>query len=362
MACSSGFNHTITVSDDGVVHSFGQNCDGQLGLGHYLKQIILPNPILNLPKIKEISCGFNFTVCIDNEGELWSFGQNNYGQLGTGDTTNYNNPQKIADIPPVRSVSCGGYHVLIITNDSNLWSCGINDAGQLCLGNTENQSKYHQTSFEYISKISAGGFHSLFQNSQGEIFGCGRNNHGQIGLGHFDRQIDVTRIPIVSFDTAQFCSGCYHSLFLDSIGNVFSVGQNQYGNLGLGHNNIQNVLNQIPNIPPIRMISCVGYSSYLIDFDGNIWSFGYGINGQLGHGDNTNRNVPTKIESLNNITQTVQGSQGNHFLAKNSQNKIFVVGCNTNGQLGIGNYTSVSSPQEIQTQYSQIWGGNPQIL
>ena len=71
-----------------------------------------------------ISCGCSFTICVDHEGFMWSFGKNNFGQLGTGNTTNFNVPQKIEDIPPVLSVSCGFEHTLIITTDSNLWSCG----------------------------------------------------------------------------------------------------------------------------------------------------------------------------------------------------------------------------------------------
>ena len=122
MACAIGQYHTITISDDGVVYSFGKNNVGQLGLRHN-NNVSLPSPICGLPKIMEISCGASFTVCVDYEGGLWSFGDNKYSQLGTGNKSNYNIPQKIEHIPPVRSVSCGLYHTLIITNDSNLWSC-----------------------------------------------------------------------------------------------------------------------------------------------------------------------------------------------------------------------------------------------
>ena len=363
MLCACGSDHTVVVSDDGEVHSFGYNRNGQLGLGHK-NNVSLPTPIPNLPKIMEISCGYEFTVCIDNEGGLWSFGFNDRGQLGTGNTTFCNIPQKIEHIPPVRSVSCGYAHVLIITNDSTLWSCGSNEYGQLCLGNKGgNQSKYQQTSFQQISKISAGGIHSLFQNNNGEIFSCGYNQYGQVGLGHFNSSKgNVSLIPNLPLNIVQFCSGYFHSLFLDSNGNVFSVGYNASGELGLGHNNNQNVLNQIPNIPPIQKISCVYYTSYLIDVDGNLWSFGYNTYGQLRHGDTANRNVPTKINGLNNITQTVQGSCGNHFLAKDSQNKIFVMGHNNYGQLGTGNNQSLSSAQEIDSQYFPMWGGNPQRI
>ena len=104
MACACGFRHTITLSDDGSVHSFGRNGEGQLGLG-YNNDVSLPTPIPNLPKINMISCGWYFTVCVDHEGFIWSFGDNNYGQLGTGNKTAFNVPQKLLNIPFVLSVS-----------------------------------------------------------------------------------------------------------------------------------------------------------------------------------------------------------------------------------------------------------------
>ena len=127
---------------------------------------------------KYVSCGGDFTLCVDYEGFIWSFGENNYGQLGTGNTTNFNVPQKLLNIPPVHSVSCGYEHTLIITTDQNLWSCGGNDFGQLCHGDKKDRSgkKPQKTSFSNISKISGGNFRSLFQNNKGEIFACGSNH------------------------------------------------------------------------------------------------------------------------------------------------------------------------------------------
>ena len=143
MACACGFEHTITISNDGSVHSFGRNFEGELGLGNtenayngelglrHNKNVSFPTPIPNLPKINQVSCGGYFTVCVDCEGFIWSFGNNYSGQLGTGNTTHFNIPQKLLDIPLAQSVSCGFEHTLILTNDSNLWSCGSNNFGQL---------------------------------------------------------------------------------------------------------------------------------------------------------------------------------------------------------------------------------------
>ena len=348
MAC--GGYHTITLSDDGIAHSFGRNKEGELGLGQKNNIVSLPTPIPNLPQINLISCGLYFTVCVDCEGFIWSFGDNIFGQLGTGNKTSFNVPQKILDIPsPILSVACGSSHTLVITSDSNLWSWGRNDLGQLGHGDKEAYLKPQKTSFSNISKISAGSYHSLIQNNKGEIFACGHNFQGQCGLGHFNTaQITPSLILNAPENIVQFVCGYAQSLFLDSEGNVYSVGENDDGQLGLGHEINQNVLNKIPNIPPIKIISCVGSICCLIDFDGNLWSFGNNYEGQLGHGVKI-------INALKCIQQISYGSCGQHFIAKNSQNQIFVTGNNDYGQLGTGDTQSISIPKELNSQYSTIW-------
>ena len=217
--------HTVTLSDDGIVHSFGRNNEGELGHNNHVSH---PTPILNLPKINQVSCGSYFTVCVDHEGFIWSFGKNNLGQLGTGNKTNFNVPQKLQNIPPVLSVSCGDEHTLIITNDSNLWSWGSNGHGQLCIGKSNRFSKLpqregclkpHRTLFSNISKISTGYCYSLFQNNTGEIFACGFNQWGQCGLGHFNSpQLTPSLILNAPENIFQFVCGYRQSLLYILLG------------------------------------------------------------------------------------------------------------------------------------------------
>ena len=366
MACCVGEEHTVCLSDEGIVHSFGSNKYHQLGcaeqnvtfksLPFQVTSFHMNNQILPLPIIKEISCGAYFTICLDYEGSLYSFGQNKQGELGIGNTILCHFPQKVIDIPPVKTISCGVFHTLAITEDDNLWSFGANENGQLCLGNKTNQSTPQQTAFSNIVRISAG-YHSLFQNDKDEIYGCGSNQHGQ--LGEHSENFKITNHPP---NIIQFYCGYYHSLFLDPEGKVFSIGINNQGNLGLGVTETnRKVFTQIPNIPPIRTISCVGHSSYLIDLDGNLWCFGFNRYHQLGFGDSINTLIPTKHSEIEGISQITSGCCGNHFLAQNYDNQIFVGGNNDYGQLGTGNTTSKTKYQEINSEYFSMWGKSQSI-
>ena len=358
MACVVGWCHTICLSDSGEVYSFGKNVEGQLGLGHYDK-VVHPTRIRTLSKIRSVSCGYHFTVCIDEEGIMWSFGENMYGQLGTGNTETKNVPQKILDIPPIQSVACGGLHTLLIDYDKNLWSVG-NDCGQLALGTRVTNNKPNQTSFTNISKISGGYCFTMFQNETGEIYSCGNNSHGELGWEtsktNFADKYQIYQIYNQPPNIVQFCCGFYHSLFLDDEGKVFGVGTTTYGRLGTGNHDGFSQMIQIPNIPPIKIILCGGYSSYLVDFDGNVWSFGFGSSGQLGLGDRENRYFPTKIPTISEIVEISSGSFGYHFLAKNSQGEIFVVGDNEYGQLGKYSTEISLTPEIIKAEHFTMWG------
>ena len=351
MTCSTGVWHTITVSDDGCVFAFGANSCGQLGLGNFCSTLT-PIQIRNLPKIKQVSCGSKFTFCLDEEGFLWSFGANGHGQLGIGNlnkelnllqkirgnnekyansmgrnTTIANTtPQRIVNIPPVYSISCGFYHTLILTNDSKLWSCGSNKFGQLALRHTERQFTPQLTSFANIINISAGGLFSLFQNTNGEIYGCGFNASGELGLGNnVSPQIEPICILNQPPNIVQFRCGYNHAIFLDMEGNVFSVGNNDKGSLGLGSISNQNMLNQILDIPPIHTISCTSYGTFLLDFDGNVWACGLHDHSWWMplKDEDIIHCAPTKIPDIKQ-TQQISSGFGSKLYSKDSQHAIFV--------------------------------------
>lgn len=102
-----------------------------------------------------ISCGLYYSICVDETGVVWSFGDNLFGNLGTGNLAGTLSPVKI-EIPPVSSVCCGRNHTLCLTIQKELWSFGSNAFGELCLGaSSGSQSSPTKTSFCDIQLFSA---------------------------------------------------------------------------------------------------------------------------------------------------------------------------------------------------------------
>ena len=79
-------SHTLLLTLEGNIYSFGDNHKGQLGLNSTLKKTNMPTLIINIPEIRRIECGYYHSMCIDVNGNLWVFGENNDGQLGLDDT------------------------------------------------------------------------------------------------------------------------------------------------------------------------------------------------------------------------------------------------------------------------------------
>ena len=345
--------NTTCLSDQGILYFFGKISIGQQA-GEKSNWRI-PVPIANLPIIKQVSCGYAFTYCIDENECVWGFGSNDSGQLGIDrDTiTNITQPQIIPGLPLAQSISGGSNHGLFIC-DSNLWSIGSNDMAQLCLGHTKH-AILTQTNFSNISKISASFNRSLFQNDKGEIYGCGSNEYGQLGLGHKKSpQIEVCFIPNQPANIIDFC-GLYHSLFLDMDGNVYAVGYGIRGSIGNGR--CQNIfqIEQIKNIPLIKAINSCRDSCYLIDDDDNVWSFGNNMHSQLGHGKKTKFiHTPKKIPNLSGIQAISGGGYGYHVLLKDYNGRIFGFGDNNYGQLGISKENPMV-PELMEEQYFSIW-------
>ena len=351
---SCGSHHTVCVNIDGKVFSFGGNEKGQLGLGIGDSKVGIPQNVPFNIGIKNISCGFEFTICLDQIGKLWSFGSNEFGQLGIGNKEKYyKEPQLINDISNVASISCGGEHTLCLTLQSELWSFGRNHYGQLVLENKLQNAYFPQrTKQQNITLISAGFWFSVFQSLQGIVYVVGNNGHGQLGTGNkkrYDKPIGVPGLPKIK----SFSAGGNHVMYLDVEGRLYGVGYNEYGQLGIGTNQSRSTVQLIEDIPKIKEVSCGYRHTMCIDEENNIWTFGHNGGGRLGIGNLINQNKPIQIP-IDYKIQKISFGLGHQSIIMDINNNIYSFGRNKYGALGIGLFTDQCIPVQLNLESFEI--------
>lgn len=200
IAIAAGAHHSIGLKADNTLWTWGLNHAGQLGDGTNENR---NKPIHIGNDYKAITAGSFHSHAIRNDGTLMAFGSNSMFELGDGTNVNKNTPVIIgANFMEVDAGGAGinypsledgmiGAHTLAIKTDGTLWSWGFNQFGQVGDGTFENKNLPVQIGTNF-SVISAGGNHSLALKNDGTLWAWGRNNVGQLG----DSTLINKNIPI----------------------------------------------------------------------------------------------------------------------------------------------------------------------
>jgi hypothetical protein len=191
---AAGQNHSLALKADGGLYAWGLNQYGQLGTGTITSTT--PNPTATgtaLPT-RSTAAGSNFGLAVRGDGTLWAWGDNAYGQLGTGTTTAALKPVQVGTDKDCAQVGAGTSHGLGLKANGSLWAWGNNYYGQL--GTTTNSSSPVQeaTAGTAWLMVSGGGTHSLARTSYGpNFFSTGDNTFGQLGDGTTTQSLVYTR-------------------------------------------------------------------------------------------------------------------------------------------------------------------------
>ena len=140
--------------------------------------------------VKQVSCSENTTWYIDNNNDLYGCGYSNYGQQGSGNTTNVKTFTKRAE--NVKQVSCSKYTTWYIDNNNELYGCGwgyYGNQGSGGSGKTENVLTFTKRA-ENAKEVSCSDFTTWYIDNNNDLYGCGSNNYGQQGSG--DKNIVLT--------------------------------------------------------------------------------------------------------------------------------------------------------------------------
>ncbi|MDR0751602.1 MAG: hypothetical protein LBF12_03310 [Christensenellaceae bacterium] len=305
---SAGRFHSMAIDTEGNLWAWGRNGDGQLGDFTQTTRTT-PVKIYAKKKFAQVSAGRLHSMAIDVDGHLWTWGYNGNGELGNGNTSTIIYPTQItADdgkATKFKSISAGDYFSLAIDSDGRLWSFGLNAAGQLGLGEESNSIKIPTqviatttdeneiTEFDFIS---AGNAHSLAIDASGNLWAFGYNQYGQLGNGTTTNTTSPVQITAGDGAVAKFKSieaGHDYSMVVDLYGNLLTCGRNISGQLGDGTTvNKSSLIPVSASYIKFAAISA-GQHCLAIDSNGELWVWGNNSYGQLGVGNQTNKNTPS---------------------------------------------------------------------
>jgi len=353
---SAGDIHSLFIHNDGALWSWGGGGEenyGQLGVGDTKVQK-RPVQVSKGKTFKAVSAGGLHSLAIDNTGALWAWGRNRYGQLGIGNTTDSSDPREVRPGTKFTAISAGGTQgfSLAIDETGALWAWGRNNYGQLGDGTTTQRNSPVPIKPETKFKaVAAGPYHSLAIDETGALWAWGRNRYGQLGIGNTtDSSVPREIKPGTNFTAISAGGEDYgFSLAIDNKGALWAWGSNEYGKLGDGSTSQRNSpvqVNVSEGSKPVvfRVVSAGVDHSFAIDFDGNLWAWGSNEDGRLGNGSTTRSNIPVK---LNTGTSYTAVNAYKHSMAICINGRVWAWGRGINYRLGNDSTANVSVPSVV---------------
>jgi len=334
--------HTLALSSNGAVWSWGYNNYGQLGLGDTTYSDRTTPSLIEFDigwgvfeDIAAVSAGGYYSIALKTNGTLWSWGANGSGQLGLGDTETSDAPTPIGTDSDWSQVAAEYGHTLGVKSNNTLWAWGYNNYGQLGLGDTGiNRTTPTQigTASDW-AQVNAGNTHTLGVKTSGTLWAWGNNWASQLGDGTTDNRTTPRQVGTDS-DWAQTVAGICHALGLKTNRTLWAWGFNGSGQLGDGTQTQRTTPRQITTDSDWAQVSAGEYHTLGVKTSGTLWAWGNNTFGQLGDGTTNNRNIPMNVGTDSDWSQVAAG--WNHILGRKSNNTLWVWGNNEYGQLGLG--------------------------
>ncbi|XP_076011639.1 putative E3 ubiquitin-protein ligase HERC1 isoform X5 [Genypterus blacodes] len=233
--------HTLAFITEGEVFSWGDGDYGKLGHGNSSTQKypkLIQGPLQGKVVVC-VSAGYRHSAAVSEDGELYTWGEGDFGRLGHGDSNSRNIPTLVKDISNVGEVSCGSSHTIALSKDGRtVWSFGGGDNGKLGHGDTNRVYKpkvVEALQGMFIRKVCAGSQSSLALTSTGQVYawGCG----ACLGCGSSEatalrpkliEELATTRVVDISI-------GDSHCLALSHDNEVYAWGNNSMGQCGQGN-------------------------------------------------------------------------------------------------------------------------------
>jgi hypothetical protein len=139
VAVAAGTFHSVALKQNGTVWAWGSNTYGQLGDGSGADSLT-PVVVAGTDGVISVAAGQYHTLALKPDGTVWAWGNNQFGQLGDGTTTNHPMPVMTLGLSGANRIAAGAFHSLAVKDDYTVWTWGDNECGQLGDGTTTNRT------------------------------------------------------------------------------------------------------------------------------------------------------------------------------------------------------------------------------
>jgi alpha-tubulin suppressor-like RCC1 family protein len=298
-AIATGIGHSLALDLDGQVWAWGQNASGQVGLGSAVGTVPMPTKVPGLTGIQRIAASGNYSLALDSDGQVWAWGQNTSGQVGTGTPSiAVPLPVRVTGLPAIRAIAAGLNHVLALDTAGGVWAWGQNTSGQVGTGATSTTvlTPTRMASLPRARAIAAGAGHSLvLEEPSGNVWAWGQNNFGQVG-GLGTASILVPALVSGMSGATSIVAGHYFSMAILGNGSVKTWGQNTSGQLGNGTTETSPESVEVTDLGDAKAIAAGAQHALTLRPGCPVWAWGSNGQGQLGNG--TTANSSTMVQSL----------------------------------------------------------------
>lgn len=282
---AAGLYHFLALDQNGKAWGWGYSQYGSVGHGNYYSVGPQYSVVGQLGRtFCKITAGDIHSVALDKDGRIWTWGGNYACQLGQGITADFNSRCSPAllwnnDGKTFCKIAAGKNYTLAIDKNGKVWSWGENYNGYL--GDNSNTQRCSpvsicETNTKTFCKIAAGENSSLAIDKNGKIWSWGGNSYGQLGIN----STSSVNTPVSVLGAAKtFCQisiGTYNVAAIDKNGKVWCWGINTYGQLG--DNSVTNKCTPVSIAGSAKTfchIQCLNQAAYGIDKNGKLWVWGY---------------------------------------------------------------------------------------
>lgn len=328
-------------------YTWGRGDLGQLGLGDENDRST-PALVGDLADrdIIHVALGDCHAAFLTAEGELYTTGNNDSGQLGIGAQGSQLTPVRVAALESrtLTHVACGQAHTVAVTDSGSLVSWGAADSGQLGHKDTAaaisvplpkviKGSRDHR-----FARVACGAAHTVALTGSGEVFTFGQGAFGALGHGNSDNVTEPKHVEALwALGIVQVACGASHSAALTIDGQVFTWGRGKYGQLG--HGSTQNetkpmVVRGLAS-QTVCQVACGGDHTLVLTDAGAVYSWGRGRWGQTGHDATTDIMYPRQVAALAGARVVHISAGARHSLAVTEDARVFVWGDSEQHQLGM---------------------------